>query len=178
MMQISINGQFRDISHLAPIQHWMDLNVLGGKIKKKALLEFRFSNHCYSRTPKDDETVPAGMVVVDGSRNRIFCPTRYSLSRNLAQHINELVSKNGMVEKSRHLNFFSTTMVSPQGVEIPYYVFMQPQKKQDANQPPKIDIHVESAYHHDDPSIPAPTSRGAAQPLSVLLGEVWSKSKS
>jgi len=156
----------------------MDLNVLGGKIKKNALLEFRFSNHCYSRGPKDSETIPDGLVVIDGSRERIFCLTRYSLSRNLVQHINDLVSKNGMVETSRHLNFFSTTMVSPHGVEIPYYVFMRPQKKQDVNQPPKIDIHVESAYHHDDPSIPAPTSTGAPRKLSEVLGELWSKPKS
>jgi len=174
-MKILINGQFVDISHLAPMQCRMDLNVIGGKIKKNALLEFRFSNHCYSRGQKDGEIIPDGMLVTDGLRKRIFCQIRHSLSCNLAQHINDLVSENRMVEKSRHLNFFSTTMVSPTGVEIPYYVFMRPQKKQDINQPPKIDIHVESAYHHDDPSIPTPTSIGAPQRLSVVLGDVWSK---
>jgi hypothetical protein len=174
-MLILINDQPVDISHLAPIQCRMDLNVLGGKIKKNALLEFKFSNHCYSRGQKDGEIVPADMLVIDGARERIFCKTRYSLSFNLTRHIYDLVSNNGMVEKSRHLNFFSTTIVSPNGVEIPYYVFMRPQKKQDANQPPKIYVHVESAYHHDDQSIPAPTSKGTAQKLSEVLGEVWSK---
>jgi len=174
-MKLFIDGKLVDISHLAPIQCRMDLNVIGGKIKKNALLEFRFSNHCYSRGQKDDnEIIPNGMLVVDGVRNRIFCQTRYTLSLNLALHINELVSTNGMVEKSRHLNFFSTTMVSPDGVEIPYYVFMRPQKVQKANQPPKIDIHIESAYHHDDSSIPAPISIGAPKRLSEVLGEVWS----
>ena len=177
-MKLFVNNQFVDISHLAPIQRRMDLNVIGGKIKRNASLEFRFSSHCYSRGPKDGEEIPNGMVVADGPRKRIFCPTRYSLSLGLVRHIDDLVSKNGMVEKSRHLNFFSTTMISPQGIEIPYYVFMRPQKRQALNQPPKIHIHVESAYHHDDSSIPAPTSIGAPKKLSEVLGEVWSKPKS
>lgn len=151
----------------------MTLDLRGGVQKKDAWLEFRFSNHCYSRGPNESELpIPGEMLVRDGARQRIFCQTRYSLSLGLVAHIDNLIAQNGKVEKSRHLNFFSTTIVTPAGIQTPYYVFMRPKKKQDPNQPPKLDIFVESAYHQD-PNIPAPASSSGPIPLSVVLGEIW-----
>lgn len=179
-MKILINDQLIDISHLRDIQRRMTLDLRGGKQKKNAFLEFRFSCHCYSRRPKEGEAIPPKMLVPDGSvhkpRNRIFCPDRYDLSLQLVQRIDHLIETNGDVEKSRHLNFFAThLLVSGEGgnVEtVPYYIFMMPKKKQDPNQPPKLDIFVESAYPGDS-QIPAPISKGKPAPLSQVLGEVW-----
>lgn len=181
-MQIEINNQYVDISHLREISRTMTLDLRGGMQKKNARLEFRFSCHCYSRGPKEGESIPPGMLVADGSahkpRNRIFCQNRYDLSLQLVQKIENLIQTNGLVEKSRHLNFFATYLAAPgEGGELeqlPYYVFMKAGKKQDPNQPPKLDIFVESAYP-GDPLIPAPDRMGEAVSLSVMLGKVWEK---
>lgn len=181
-MQIQINGQLVDISHLREITRTMTLDLSRGLKKQNARLEFRFSCHCYSRGPKAGETIPQGMLIPDGPRdaprNRIFCQIRYDLSQQLVQKIDHLIETNGLVEKSRHLNFFSTHLLT-QGADgnlkqQPYYVFMLAKKKQDPNQPPKLSVFVESAYPGDT-LIPAPASKGTPIQLSVVLGEVWEK---
>ena len=158
----------------------MTLDLRGGLQKKNARLEFRFSCHCYSRRPKEGEAIPLGMRVTDGSahspRNRIFCQNRYDLSLQLVNKIDNLIATNGAVERSRHLNFFAiflpTIGENGEVEQVAYYVFMHAKKKQDPNQPPKLDIYVESAYP-DDPLIPAPIGKGREASLSVMLGEVW-----
>lgn len=160
----------------------MNLALRGGAIKKNARLNFRFSCHCYSRGPAVGEIIPAGWLVPDGSssnpRPRIFCVNRYTYSLQLVHHIDALIQANGQVQHSRHLNFFATTMVvanaTGQPVSIPYYIFLKAKKKQDPNQPPRLDIFVESAYT-DDPNIPGPFGKGASMHLSELLGQVWAE---
>lgn len=179
-MQILIQGSTVDISHLKPVARAMTLDLRGGCQKKNARLEFRFSCHCYSRRPANGEAIPSGMQVSDGSahdpRNRIFSWERYQHSLALVERIDDLIESNGLVLRSRHLNFFSThvitTTASGADVATPYYIFMAPTKKQDKNQPPKLDIFVESAYPNA-PSIPGPVGVGAAVPLSEMLGRAW-----
>lgn len=179
-MQISINAQIYDLSHLAPYTRTMDLDLRGGLVKKGARLSFRFSQHCYSRGPSVGEAIPAGWCVPEGPadkpRDRIFCVQRYGHSLQLVQHLDTLIQTNGQVQRSRHLNFFATTLVvtgaNGQPVSVPYYIFLMAKKKQDPSQPPRLDIFVESAYPHD-PNIPGPIGTGSPIPLSVLLGQVW-----
>lgn len=175
-MHISIQGELVDISHLAPITHRMTLDLRGGKQKNNAYLEISFSNHCYSRRPAEGEQIPANMLVLDGSRhyprNRIFCPIRYGHSIALAQMINVLVQNNGHVRKSRHQNFFSTTVVTQDGAVVPYYIFISARKAQDPGMPKKLVLYVESAYP-DSPHIPSPQGEGDPIPLSEMLGKVW-----
>lgn len=175
-MRISVQGALVDISHLAPITHRMTLDLRGGKQKKNAFLEISFSNHCYSRGPAEGEEIPADMFVADGSihmpRNRIFCWNRYGHSLDLARKIGELVQNNGDVCKSRHRNFFSTTVVTQDGDEVSYYIFISAKKAQDDGHPPKLVLYVESAYP-ESPHIPSPEGQGSSMPLSEMLGKVW-----
>ena len=157
----------------------MDLDLRGGLVKKGARLSFRFSQHCYSRGPSVGEAIPAGWHIPEGPgdnpRDRIFCEQRYAYSLLLVQHL-ALIQNNGPVQRSRHLNFFATTFVladeSGEPVSVPYYIFLKAKKKQDPNQPARLDIFVESAYT-DDPNIPGPFGTGAPIPFSVLLGQIW-----
>lgn len=179
-MKISVQGALVDISHLASITHRMTLDLRGGKQKKNAFLEISFSNHCYSRGPADGEEIPADMLIPDGSRhmprNRIFCPIRYGHSLDLVRKIGELVEGNGMVCKSRHRNFFSTTVVTQDEngstIEVPYYIFISARKAQEDGKPPKLVLFVESAYP-ESPHIPSPEGQGSPMPLSEMLGKVW-----
>lgn len=179
-MQILVQNQLVNISHLAPIVRQMTLDLRGGKQKRNARLEIRFSCHCYSRGPAIGEAIPLGMLVPDGSahdpRNRIFCWVRYNHSLSLLQKIDSLIQNNEEVCRSRHHNFFSTTIVAQDRngalVEIPYYIFISAKKKQDLGLPPKLDLFIESAYP-DSPDIPSPQGGGALMPLSEMLGRFW-----
>lgn len=180
-MQLLINEQLVDISHLRHVTRYMTLDLDGGIQKKNARVEFGFSSHCYSRGPFEGEVIPSAMLVPDGSeyspRHRIFCPDRYRLSLNLVGLIDRLIDSNGHVLRSIHVNFYSTTIVTigQDGgeIEAPYYVFMSAKKKQDPNQPPKIAVFVESAYP-GNPSIPPPKPASAPIKFSAMLGKVWS----
>lgn len=177
---LQINGQLYDLIHLRPFTRVMDLDLRGGNKKKGAHLEFRFSNHCYSRSPAVGEVIPPGELVQDGSkhspRNRIFCPLRYEQSLSLVAHIDELIHGNGTVHRSRKLNFFTIKSVSITefGLKIvcSYFVFMSAAKRQDAGKPKKIEIFVESAYL-ENPNIPNPNSEGNPLKFSEVLGKVW-----
>ncbi|MCZ8441748.1 hypothetical protein [Achromobacter xylosoxidans] len=179
-MQINIRGDLVDLSHLKTLVRHVDLDLRGNLKKKGARVEFRFSNHCYSRGPKKGETIPDNMLVSDGSdkhpRLRIFCDKRYGLSQALVQHIDDLINENRLVQRSRHLNFFAAPLVTVdengQACERFYYIFMCAKKKQDTNQPPKISIFVESAYP-EDPDIPSPGKEGDPLLFSVMLGNIW-----
>ena len=159
----------------------MPLDMANGRQKKNALLEFRFSSHCYSRLPKEGEEIPDGTMIRDGSthkpRDRVFCLDRYNLSLQLVGRLDTLIASNGEVMRSRHLNFFSTHLVTVDAhgglSSVPYYIFMMPTKKQPENREPRIELFVESAYPATDPNIPPPVGKGSAQSLSVMLGGVW-----
>lgn len=180
MNKIYIKQRGYDLGHLQPIVRLMDLDLRAGNKKKDARLEISFSNHCYSRGPEQDEVIPPDELVPDGSkhkpRNRIFCPIRYEQSLFLVARIDALIADNGLVSKSRHLKFFSTTAVTQddQGnpVVCSYYIFMSASKKQDLGKPKKIDIFVESAYF-EKPTVPSPVSQGQPLKLSEILGQVW-----
>jgi hypothetical protein len=179
-MKITVQGNLVDISHLAPITLRMNLDLRGGKQKKNAFLEISFSNHCYSRGPAEGEAIPIDMFIADGSkhmpRNRIFCWNRYRHSLDIARKVGELVENNGEVCKSRHQNFFSTTLVvqdeNGNRVEVPYYIFISARKAREEGKPQKLVLYVESAYP-DSPSIPSPVGQGGPMPLSEMLGKVW-----
>lgn len=179
-MRISIQRQLVDISHLAMITCRMNLDLRGGKQKNNALLEINFSNHCYSRGPATGEAIPHDMFVADGSpqmpRNRIFCWNRYKHSLDLAAKIYSLIQNNGDVCKSRHRNFFSTTVVTHDengvAIQVPYYIFISARKAQEEGKPQKLVLFVESAYP-ESPGIPSPVGHGAGMPLSKMLGKVW-----
>lgn len=181
-MKIKINQILYDISHLSPITRRMDITLTRGVTKSKnVVIKFRFSCHCYSRSPKEGESIPLGMLVKDGSeqspRNRIFSEQRYQLSKQLIKHIDKLISEDGLVSKTRKGTFFSTklALVDEGGcsIQIDYYVFMNPTKKQDPNFPKHIDIYIESAYPPDGGAIPKPNTKGMPEALSKVLGDVW-----
>jgi|GEM_PF-2084305 len=175
-----------DLSHLEKLVRTMTLDLRGvNRQKHNVRLEFRFSNHCYSKRPKEGEVIPAHLLVIDGSkqnpRNRIFNEQRYLLSLDLIQKLDDLITNNREVDRSRNHNVFSTHLIQVNqdgtATEVPYYIFMDVSKKQEPQQPAKLDIFIESAYPHDE-NVPGPAATGRPIKLSVVLGSVWENRKS
>eukprot|EP01034_Spumella_vulgaris_P001462 gene1462-1935_t len=144
-MTLTIAGKTFSLAHLAMFTRKVDVPLRGIANPKKILVEFRFSSHCYSRGA-EGEVIPDGYLIPDGSkhllRNRIFDHRRYELSKGLARHIDDLISSNGDVRKSRHDNFFSVSDVfeDANGIQTvcSYFVFMSGRKVSEPNQEKRL----------------------------------------
>lgn len=108
-------------------------------------------------------------------RDRIFDKRRYDLSLQLVACIDELISSQGSVNKSRHDNYFriDTLQEVIQGVKTPisYYIFMSAKKLTEPQQEKRIVVRVESAYP-ESPNVPDPHS-ARELPFIDVLGKIW-----
>jgi len=75
-------GQTYDLSHLADLAYALPL-VLKGGINKTVKVTFRFSCHCFSRSPRVGEEYSEDRVVMDHMKLRLFSFRRYNLSHKL-----------------------------------------------------------------------------------------------
>eukprot|EP01030_Chromulinospumella_sphaerica_P004958 gene4958-4856_t len=94
-----------------------------------------------------------------------------------ARHIDDLISSNGDVRKSRHDNFFSVSDVfeDANGIQTvcSYFVFMSGRKVSEPNQEKRIRVYVESAYP-ETPNVPHPDSV-QSRPFAAVLGDIWAE---
>lgn len=177
-MALHINGVTYSLAHLADIERRIEV-PLRGNLKKTVLVVFRFTCHCYSRGPAKGEAIPSDLKISDGSkempRDRIFDKRRYDLSLQLVACIDELISSQGSVNKSRHDNYFriDTLQEVIQGVKTPisYYIFMSAKKLTEPQQEKRIVVRVESAYP-ESPNVPDPHS-ARELPFIDVLGKIW-----
>jgi hypothetical protein len=83
---LSIGGTVYDLGHLDPVR----FQVLSEKLRRPVTVRCRFSNHVFTRT-FDPQVDPANTpIIMDGIRQRVFCPDRYRLSIYLPGAIVEL----------------------------------------------------------------------------------------
>lgn len=177
---LMIDGAPLDLAHLTSITRQVEIHLPGG-FKKIARVDFHFRNHCYSRSPESYrdgsiEAIPSGRLVPDGSkeqpRNRIYCPNRYELSKQLVPCIDAMINTNGIVTRTQHVNYFhlNTLTHALEGIPSPanYYVFFRIKTEKPDNLPKQFNISVESAY------VDATASGHAARTFAEALGEEWS----
>jgi hypothetical protein len=176
-----VEGVAYSLAHLqVPVMRKIPVALRGFAQKKSVLVEFHFSNHCYSRGPSEGEVIQKDLLVLDGSkrhpRNRIFDIRRHQLSLGLVGHIDALIATDGEVRNSRHDNFFSVqgALEKTAGVStvVDYFIFMNARKVANPGQEKRIKIFVESAYP-ESPNVPFPNSMNT-RIFSELLGSVWS----
>ena len=149
---LTFGGAQYSIAHLAPCQRRVKVPLQGGHAKA-VLLEFHFSNHCYSRGPASGEVIPANMSVMDGVRERIFDARRYDLSHLVMECIDELLARGGDVSWSRHNNFFQVDLVQEGDNEpVRFYIFMSARKERPDNAEKRIRVQVESCLLYTSPS--------------------------
>ncbi len=76
---LNIGGTVYDLGHLDPVR----FQVPSEKLRRAVTIRCRFSNHVFTRT-FDPRVDPAGTtIVMDGIRQRVFCPDRYRMSVHL-----------------------------------------------------------------------------------------------
>lgn len=172
-MTIYSGGVAYDLSHLKPVCRQAQVELRGGFLKVISL-EFRFSNHCYTRTIQPGEVVPDAETIRDGSiqapRYRAFDLDRYNLSFHLVGVIDTLIETKGKVFDSPHHNFHHCQLIQD-GRPVDCVLFMRAKKVKEP--PQRIQVHVESAYAYD-PKAP-PFSMAKPQSFFKKLSNIWSR---
>lgn len=113
-----------------------------------------FSNHCFTRgleTP--DELVDEGLIVMDGSEQRVLDRKRYQLSRQyLPKLILELPTRHVQVADPTRPNFvtFEIPPIVTGEQPVRYAVFFE--VKRDRKRKRRVLLRVQSAYILDEPS--------------------------
>jgi hypothetical protein len=154
-----INGNLLDLTHLAmPVTRKVGMKLPGVEKLKFVEVDFYFTCHLYSRSPDklpdgSLEIIPPGMLVKDGSavqpRDRIFCQTRYDLSKQIVKCIDQMISTDGLLIKTPHSNYFHISVLANSGgVNFGnYYVYMKIRLTRPAkHMPRRFVVSVESAY--------------------------------
>lgn len=180
---LQINGRRWDLTHLKAISRRVCMDLPGG-FQKVVQADFHFSCHCFSRSPiqRPDgslEPIPASLLVPDGStkvpRPRIFCPERYELSRQLVPCIDAMIASNGIVMRTRHVNYFHLKLLTHAVAGLPnpadYYVFFGIRIIKPVSRPRQFKISVESAY------VGANARGRLARRFSEALGIEWAGQK-
>lgn len=108
-------------------------------------------------------------------RARTFDSERYQLSKDLVGMLDQLITTDGRVSKTRHDNFFrlDNVVVERDGSrkDVSYFIFMSARKLEEPHRPKTLRVTVESAYPERD-DIPNPVARGGRS-LGEMLGEHW-----
>jgi hypothetical protein len=144
---IDIDGKIYEFSHLNAFK----MSFESVSANKNLNLHVVFTNHCFTTSyVAGSPTNGMPLFDINTPRPRIFCPTRYALSKELPRIIREMNHQKVKVQQTRSRRNFvhSIKIHDPNG---PYHLFIDVQKgsKEDAKSH-DLKIVVESAYHEDD----------------------------
>lgn len=87
---ITINGTDYNLEHLWPKNITIHLPAINNKPEVKVPILIFFSNHCISRGAKDEEDHHMTDHI---NKPRVFCPTRYELSLELLNTLENIYNK-------------------------------------------------------------------------------------
>lgn len=171
-----LNGTTFDLSHLNTIKGKTRAALRAGETR--VAVEIDFSCHCWSRLPVAGESIPPSHFVADGSkempRNRIFCETRYELSRALPQVIGNMLAHSGQIYKTRKKNILRIDLVAPvvAGATLTeYFLFMKLEKRTPEGAQKYVRIFVESAY--PESVLYDKVDYGKPFSFAELIGDCW-----
>ncbi len=144
-------GKDIDLSHLNQVSedfNWID-KELG---EQRYRFWVRYSNHCYSRSLGEGETLQKVDHIIENEPLRVFCPERYGMTNNLVPMINGLFAKpTTKVSLTHDFNWtvFQLYLSPEGGGQNRYCAFFR--VKNSTIQPEDgnlhfLDMHIESAY--------------------------------
>jgi hypothetical protein len=176
MMQIEhyhpplhVCSHVHDLSHLDPFQ----FEVSSAKVPRPLRINVRFTNHCFSEAFDPAKHPADEFRIMDGSRRRAFCPSRYALSHLLAGLIRGFAHTSTRVHEtaSRRNWMYAATVEVPVAGTL-YQVFFDIRRTiPERRRMQDLDMVVESAYPFD-PERPEPNILGRVNFL-LLAGSLY-----
>jgi hypothetical protein len=169
---LNIGGEIFDFPHLEPFTLEFESKVA----RKWLRIHVTFSNHCFSKRYKAEEHIAGEPIFGQGRpRPRVFCRTRYRLSKRLPDLIRSLNnSKSKVWQTAEKRNWaYTITIEDPAG---PYHVFLEVRRaSHDQKHLQDINLVIESAYP-EDPAEGPPAVLGSISFL-LLCGKVFARQR-
>jgi hypothetical protein len=137
----AINGRVIDLSHLEPLVVLCPVEKLGRTLK----IDVRFTNHCFT-DHFDPEIHEPSWKIMDGKKERVFCPRRYHLSRTLPEIITRLPTVAVNRTRSDRNFVFVATIEDEAGRYYSVFFRMKKERRNGC----ELSIVVESAYEYPD----------------------------
>lgn len=143
---LCIDGVTYDFLHLEPFT----MRFTSERANRQLRINVRFSNHCFSYSPTNEEERKAPYQLFDhNEKERVFCPVRYKLSLklpNIVRSLNNQRCKVYQTAAKRNFNY-SLQVDDPKG---PYHLFFEVSKATGkSSQMQDVNMFVESAYHEE-----------------------------
>lgn len=165
---LNLGGEVFEFSHLEPFTMEFESRMA----KKWLRLHVTFKNHCFTKGYKPEEHI-AGEPIFDefSASPRLFCRTRYRLSKVLPELIRRLNHpKVEVVQTAAKRNWvYSMKIEDPAG---PYHVFLEVRRPGEKHKHMQdLNIVIESAYH-ENPNEGPPNVLGPMN-FYVLCGKVF-----
>ena len=140
-----------DFSHLHPAEVDYAYGPTKGRPAETYRVLVLYTNHCFTRSPKTDETCAPDCVFPDDYEVRLFDPERYELSKNLPGIITSLGNKKLFTNGNKREKYFCVEIASRDGQTVEYEIYIKLKKIEKG----KLELLVESAFVRD----PAEKSR-------------------
>lgn len=138
---VEIAGTVYDLTHLSFKVHCWEIE-LKNKQKKLVHVDVKYSCHCFTRKPKQDEEFDESWVIMDHTQRRLFDTMRYALSLELPEIIATLPGQK--VFQTGHHNLVRVAAVNNAGAASDYFIFFELSRSGK-----RMKLFVESAYTAD-----------------------------
>jgi hypothetical protein len=136
-----INGRPVDLSHLEPFVLACAVKNLGRILK----VDVRFTNHCFTDHFDPAKHEPSWKIM-DGKRERVFCPRRHHMSKRLPELIRTLPDAAVHRTRADRTFVFVATLEDESGQAYTMFFHLRKQRGDGCD----LALVVESAYEHPD----------------------------
>lgn len=167
---LNVGNVIHDLGHLDPIR----FQVPSEKLKRDLKVRCRFSNHTFTRSFDNEPDIATSLIIMDGPRQRVFCPERYQLSLHLPEVITRLRFPQIYVHQTTHrrnwLYVAAVDICSDGSTAATHYQTFFTIRKASGDHDVREDLEmvVESAYASDGLRPPALLGRMLFTTLSTL----------
>jgi hypothetical protein len=138
-------GQTYKFTHLEPHTETFVRPAAKDQPSESFTVDIRYSDHCFTRSPRPGENYPAELVYRNGDKKiRLFCPKRNEMSKLLPNLIRSLPDRKPQ-HNGNNGNFFTIDAMDLNGDPVKYIIIFNVRKSGKG----RMELLVETAYTED-----------------------------
>lgn len=150
-----------DLRHLHPCTIRFERPATDGQTPEVFTVDVRFTSHCFTRAPKENEAYDPRQLYPDREELRLFDFQRYELSKGLPDIIRGLPARKPRHNRTRQ-NYFTVELIDANGVRVDYEIFFKVKKPRRG----RLEMLVETAFVRD---LEHQSSRPSGRPVGFWI---------
>jgi hypothetical protein len=162
------DGQTYKFAHLEPHTETFVRPAGKGQPSEAFTVDIRYSDHCFTRSPKTGEKYAAELVYLNGEKKiRLFCPKRNEMSKLLPGLIRSLPER-APHHNGSNGNFFTIDALDLNGDPVKYIIIFNVRKSGKG----RMELLVETAYT-EDPDYGSAALKGRRVRFWIILNNTY-----